>query len=810
MGEVTAQHAPRLEAALPAFERATWLARALFAAADSSVVLIEGGRVWRSRGGDDLPNEARAAEVIIRTGKPLWVEDGRNDERLADTYLVTGPAAVRFYAGAPIQLANGSIPGILCVVDKQPRAYDPTLEKALQKLAQSLADECDRLRSTAPVPRLDVDAERMQRYFSAFAAAAPVSIFMTDRDLRMVKASGRWLDAFGLTEEEVIGRSVFEINPAYFLPFKSAFQKALTGRHLRDPKVRSAHSGKDAWISAELSPWRDSNGEIGGIVVSSHDITEMVESLDRAERAEQMLKMALEIANMHVFDIDFVAKTYKKAGAETSLYERPREFADFTGSPLANIDPRDHERVREEARTSEAETGIQRTEFRVMRTDGREVWATTATRITRDKDGKALRAIGATQNITERKSGELALLQAKDDAEAANKAKSAFLATMSHEIRTPLNGVLGMAQAMEAGPLEDIQRERLSVIRESGETLLAILNDVLDLSKIEAGKLELEESEFDIAEVARGAHAAFTAIAQKKGLSFDMMVEDAAKGRYRGDSTRVRQIVYNLVSNALRFTEDGQVRVMVGRADGAVVIRVSDTGIGIAQDRLSALFEKFEQADASMTRRYGGTGLGLAICRELAGLMNGEIGAESLPGQGSTFTVRLPLERIGEALEAVRAEEKVEEEAEPEVSGPPLRILAAEDNKVNQLVLKTLLHQIGIDPVVVDDGAKALAAWEAGEWDVILMDVQMPELDGPSATRRIREIEAKSGRPRTPIIALTANAMSHHVAEYEAAGMDGFVAKPLQIGQLFAAIQSAVADEADAPEEPLLAAAGGL
>ncbi len=225
-------------------------------------------------------------------------------------------------------------------------------------------------------------------------------------------------------------------------------------------------------------------------------------------------------------------------------------------------------------------------------------------------------------------------------AEAANRAKSIFLATMSHEIRTPLNGVLGMAQAMAAEALSDLQRERLSVIHHSGESLLAILNDLLDLSKIEAGKLELESIEFDLGEVARGAHSAFTALANKNGLSFCLDVEPAA-GRYRGDPTRLRQILYNLISNALKFTEQGEIRVTAALEGETLELSVRNTGLGISEQNLGKLFGKFDQLDSSTTRRFGGTGLGLSICRELAHLMDGDISVESQLGEGSCFVLRV-------------------------------------------------------------------------------------------------------------------------------------------------------------------------
>ncbi|WP_372784221.1 ATP-binding protein [Phenylobacterium sp.] len=373
-------------------------------------------------------------------------------------------------------------------------------------------------------------------------------------------------------------------------------------------------------------------------------------------------------------------------------------------------------------------------------------------------------------------------------AESANAAKSTFLATMSHEIRTPLNGVLGMAQAMAGDELSDRQRDRLSVVHRSGEALLAILNDVLDLSKIEAGKLELEQLEFELADVARGAYSAFTALANKKGLSFALDIEPA-RGRYLGDPTRLRQILYNLISNALKFTEQGEIRVTAVRRGEILELSVADTGVGIPPESLSRLFAKFDQLDSSTTRRFGGTGLGLAICRELAQLMAGEISVESELGLGSKFTLRAPLPWMGEEKAAVACVI----EAPTETPDIALRVLAAEDNAVNQLVLKTLLHQMGVDPHVVDNGQQAVEAWESGEWDVILMDIQMPVMDGLTATAQIRNREADTGRPRTPIVALTANAMSHQVEQYILGGMDGHVAKPIQAVELFETLTRAAA-----------------
>ncbi|HRD46796.1 MAG TPA: ATP-binding protein, partial [Caulobacter sp.] len=344
-------------------------------------------------------------------------------------------------------------------------------------------------------------------------------------------------------------------------------------------------------------------------------------------------------------------------------------------------------------------------------------------------------------------------------AEAANAAKGVFLATMSHEIRTPLNGVLGMAQAMAADQLSDRQRERLAIIREAGATLTNVLNDVLDFSKIEAGKMELEEVAFDLEPCLRAAAAPFALLAAEKGLAFQTDLPAGVAGLYRGDPTRVRQVVGNLLSNAVKFTDTGRIALRAAYADAALRVEVQDTGPGLPADKLDRLFGKFSQLDPSTTRRHGGAGLGLAISRDLCRLMGGDLSANSEPGEGALFTAVMPMIRLGESAPATAPAE----DDSPERHG--LRVLSAEDNRVNQIVLETLLAQVGVTPVVKPDGAQTVAAWLEGDWDLILMDVHMPVLDGVGAVRQIRAREAAEGRRRTPVIALTANAMTHQVEE---------------------------------------------
>ncbi len=378
------------------------------------------------------------------------------------------------------------------------------------------------------------------------------------------------------------------------------------------------------------------------------------------------------------------------------------------------------------------------------------------------------------------KAAMVEVVEARDRAQSASLAKSQFLANMSHEIRTPLNGVLGMAQVMEQSGLGSPHREHLKIIRDSGETLLAILNDVLDLSKIEAGRFELDDHVFDLAQTVAAACRPFALLAHQKDVEFVTEIAPDALGAWCGDSVRLRQVLSNLASNAVKFTAEGRIRLTVAATPEGLAFTLTDTGIGIAPDRIAGLFEKFVQADSSTTRKFGGTGLGLAISRELVERMGGTLRMDSAKGKGSTFVFRLPFVRADAAdyLDPAPGEGDIRS----------LRILAAEDNATNQFILRALLEPAGVDLHTVANGREALDAFHADDFDLILMDVQMPIMNGIEATRAIRERESTHSLSPTPILALSANVMSHQVAEYAQAGMDGVVAKPVDAGKLIEAI----------------------
>ncbi len=376
----------------------------------------------------------------------------------------------------------------------------------------------------------------------------------------------------------------------------------------------------------------------------------------------------------------------------------------------------------------------------------------------------------AEETIRELERNNAALREARVIAEAASRAKGEFLAVMSHEIRTPMNGVLGMTAVMLHDDLPERVREGLLTIRESGDTLMAVLNDVLDFSRIESGRLELESVPLDLAAELRTVSALLASTARERGNRYSTEVDAAVPKYVLGDPLRLRQVVLNLVSNGLKFTRDGEVGVRASVDGERLRIDVRDTGIGVAPEVLPTLFTAFKQADASTTRRFGGTGLGLAIVRQLVDAMGGHVSVTSEVGRGSVFTVMLPLREAARPTPSERDE-----------TGPTrrLRVLVAEDNAINQKVATLLLERLGHAVTVVDDGRKAVEAALADTFDLVLMDCHMPVMDGFEATRALRE-----AGDRTPVVALTAASLPEERARCLASGMEDVVLKPVRRPEL--------------------------
>ncbi len=474
--------------------------------------------------------------------------------------------------------------------------------------------------------------------------------------------------------------------------------------------------------------------------------------------------------------------------------ESTRGYEDLERNIWHGVHPADLPAAQAEWERYEQDGTPFRATFRMMQRNGPHVWVQAATEVLRDADGHAERTVGVLRNIDKQKRSEMALGKARDAAEAANRAKSEFLANMSHEIRTPLNGVMGVASALSRTALNPSQREMVGLIESSAKTLESLLSDVLDLARVESGRLVLASEPFDLRRCLADVGALFQPSAEAKNL--DLVVEAAGDidGVFLGDAARIRQILSNLVSNAVKFTPSGQVRL------GASALRtpegidakiwVRDTGIGFDEETKARLFGRFEQADGSITRQFGGTGLGLAISRSLAERMGGALEAEATPGKGAVFTLALPLTRAEAAPAAVRGTRRSLAERRA-ATGRPLRVLLAEDHPTNRRVVQLILEAVGVELACVEDGALAVEAWRHGAFDLILMDMQMPVMDGLTAMREIRARERALGRAPIQIFALTANAMPDHARASQAAGADGHLTKPITADALFAIVETA-------------------
>ena len=535
----------------------------------------------------------------------------------------------------------------------------------------------------------------------------------------------------------------------------------------------------------------DEAGKMVGMFGVFQDVTERVVAEDTRRASEAHFRLITEQASdiIALIGLDGTCLFMSPASA-TILGRSPNEMVGTRPSDLMHEDDRaaiDAYRVRLHTSDGSAATSVR---FRMCRADGAYVWLEASSRLT-DVDGERC-VVTVWRDVSSQVAIEAELKAAKADAEAATVAKAGFLANMSHEIRTPMNGVIGFAELLLASDLSPGQHRDVRLIADSGKAMMKLLNDILDLSKIEAGQLDVVAEPFDLPHAVRACGKLLGPSAAQKHLDFAVSVADEVPRYLLGDGLRVRQVVLNLLGNAIKFTERGSVsvdvRLIEDQGEPSLAITVRDTGIGIAPDRQTSIFEEFVQADHSITRRYGGTGLGLAISNRLATLMGGRIAVESVVGQGTAVTFVLPA-----TIASAPATSPTHPAALPAPrNGRPSRILLAEDHEVNQLLVRAMLAHGGHEVVLVVNGQEALDAVRVSvaadtPFDLVFMDMQMPVMDGLAATRAIRAL-ASPGAGSLPIVALTANAFASDLESCRAAGMDDHVAKPVSMEALLAAV----------------------
>ena len=781
------------------------------------VSLIDANRQWfKSSYGlaeRETPREVSFCGHAIHDDRPFVIPDARADPRFADNPLVTDPPYVIAYAGQPIRSLQGHALGTLCVIDHEPRDFSGEDLHTLQDLASLVEQYFRDIELRRQAQRIQHDLQQVEAKFEGLFLQAGVGIGMVGLDGRWIRVNHKLCDIVGYSEAEMMARDFQSMTHPDDLAADLRQLDELIHDRIREYSMEKRYRHKQGhyvWVMLTAGLLRDEQQQpMYGIAVvqdiqARKQLEERVGQQQRelesrveqrtAELSQQKerLRLVLETATdaYVASDARGVITGWNLAAERMFGWTRAEALGQSIVDTIIPATSRDNHFGRLEQFNA---TGQSRVLKHVLELSGRR------------RDGSLFPAeISLTANrfdnewvissfirdITARKAADASLREARRKAEeallaaeAANQAKTDFLATMSHEIRTPLNGVIGFNGLLLNGPLSAEQRRYAELARQSGESLLHLLNDFLDFSKIEAGHLELEPVEFDLHLEASHVLALVQEAAHEKGLELRENVKVAH--RLRGDAARLRQILLNLLSNAVKFTPRGHVTLCCEEAarDGAtarICFQVVDTGIGIDPSVRRRLFRPFVQADASTTRRFGGTGLGLAICKRLTEAMGGEIGVRSRLGRGSTFWVELPFEVVASPGQPLLGDVRSEASDSPQHHRG--RVLVVEDNPVSQLLAAEVFKRLGCQVDVVGNGQEAVEVIARLPYDLVLMDCDMPVLNGFDATRAIRAQE--QGGQHVPIIAMTASALQGDAEKCLDAGMDDFMSKPLRFDQI--------------------------
>ena len=609
----------------------------------------------------------------------------------------------------------------------------------------------------------------------------------------------------GYTQEEASSVPPIKIF-ANARSYLSVVKKTQTAKAVEDKEiVLKTKEGKKVPVVLSLSAVLDSRGRVcymDGIIEGSFLQQDVYKEL---AESRELFKTVFNHSAVSIIVADEKERIIAWNPFTEKILDMKRE--DLFNRPVYDLYPEEEKKrlgelsIRKKGVVSDIET-------RMIKKDGSVLDVNLSLSVIKNREGKAIGSIGIMHDMSIQKNTQKMLIQAKKVAESASEAKTMFLANMSHEVRTPMNTILGMVDLTLDTELTSEQRDNLLTVKNAADILLSLLNDILDLSRVEAGKIQLEHIEINIERIVSSVCKTMDILARNKGLTLQWIIDEDVPDMVKGDPVRIRQVLVNLINNAIKFTQKGKIQVEVKVKSRAkekceLLFCVSDQGIGIDKDKLERIFDVFTQEDVSTTRQFGGTGLGLAICRKLLELMGGRIWVESKKGKGSKFYFMIPCpivkkEEVPEALQGESIESQLmaqitrqkEEKGQKVKQKEDLYILLAEDNLVNQKMTQRIIEKKGWKVAVVENGQEVLDILEKEKFDLILMDAQMPVMDGLEATRRIRQNEEKTERGHIPIIALTARAMSGDRKKCLDCGMDGYVSKPIDRTQLYETIES--------------------
>ncbi|MBU4525482.1 MAG: PAS domain S-box protein [Desulfomicrobium sp.] len=622
----------------------------------------------------------------------------------------------------------------------------------------------------------------------------PLSIMTFDREGKLNYVNHFHIDGFAkgqLDKEFFLGRTLHELPGLVSAGMGPELEQVLHGHPINLPSlfIPSLAAGGSAWQSVKAIPLFKDGAFSGGILMRE-DITARKMADEAMRQSEERLALALEVTTDGLWDWDCVSgSAYFSPHYYAMLGYKPGEFEASYASWRSLVHPDEVQAVENEVSRHVGSGQVFETEFRMKNKSGQWLWIMARGRVVeKDKQGRAVRMVGTHVDVTERKNAEYAVLRAKEAAEAANKAKSEFLANMSHEIRTPLNGIMGMLQLLQTTRLDREQLEYSEMATQSTSRLTSLLSDILDLSRVEAGKMPLRPETFNLREKLQQSIDLFAPIALQSGIELRHHFCATLPQAVIGDSIRLQQVLTNLIGNAFKFTQRGSVKVEAyplparSKKQLRIFFEISDTGCGIPDEALGQLFEPFSQVSQGYTRQYQGAGLGLSICKRLVGLMGGNMAISSEVGVGTSVYFCITLDK---ALDLPVQESPAQEKLAPQAR----KILLAEDDAVNLFAVREMLTRNGHKVTIANNGHEVQERFAEQDFDLILMDIQMPGMDGTEATRLIRATEQATGKKPVPIIAMTAYAMNGDKERLLEKGMDGYVAKPFSIRELMTVIK---------------------